>query len=137
MVLKSCGKLSALREGKEVHCFVLKVGFELNHFVGTTLVDMYSRGGSIALASKVFSKMVVRNVVAWTSMINGYISCGDVVSARGLFDLAPERDVVMWNTIISGYIERGDMVAARTLFDVMPNDVLEYFTKWLCKQWRC
>ncbi|XP_031256265.1 pentatricopeptide repeat-containing protein At1g08070, chloroplastic-like [Pistacia vera] len=129
VVLKSCMKSSALREGEEVHCFVIKNGFGANHYVGTTLIELYSGGNVIKAAYKVFGEMVERNVVVWTSMINGYISCGDIASARCLFDLAPERDVILWNTMVSGYIELGDMLEARKLFDHMPKkDVMSWNT---------
>ncbi|XP_061340526.1 pentatricopeptide repeat-containing protein At1g08070, chloroplastic-like [Gastrolobium bilobum] len=129
MVVKSCGKMNAVREGEEVHCLVVKCGFKSNQFAGTALIEMYSTWGSTGNAYKVFGEMYERNVVAWTAIIGAYISCGDMVSARCLFDLAPERDVVLWNTVISGYIELGDMVAARELFDKMPNrDVMSWNT---------
>ncbi|KAK7282436.1 hypothetical protein RIF29_11203 [Crotalaria pallida] len=120
MVVKCCGKVNAVREGEEVHCVVVKMGFMSNPFVGTSLIDMYSSRGSVGDAYKVFGEMHQRNVVAWTAVIRAYISCGDMVSARRFFDLAPARDVVLWNTVVSGYIESGDMVAARKLFDKMP-----------------
>ncbi|XP_057962706.1 pentatricopeptide repeat-containing protein At1g08070, chloroplastic [Malania oleifera] len=129
VVLKSCGKVFAIREGKEMHCFSIKLGFRSNSFVGTTLIDMYSGGGEIGSAYKVFGEMLLRNVVTWTSMVNGYILCRDINSARRLFDLTPERDVILWNTMVSGYIEFGDMLAARKLFDEMPNrDVMSWNT---------
>jgi pentatricopeptide repeat protein len=129
IILKSCGKVNACVEGQEVHGVAIKAGFRANPFVGTTLIDMYARGGAIGAAYKVFGEMVERNVVSWTSMISGYILCRKMVSARRLFDLAPERDVVLWNTMVSGYIEFGDMLAARKLFDEMPNrDVMSWNT---------
>ncbi|KAJ8440265.1 hypothetical protein Cgig2_001600 [Carnegiea gigantea] len=129
MVLKSCGKLSALCEGAQVHSFVFKNGFKANKFVGNTLIEMYSGAGESRLAYKVFGEMPLRNIVAWTSMINGFISCGYMEAARNLFDLAPERDVVLWNTVVSGYIEIGDMETARKLFDEMPlKDVMSWNT---------
>ncbi|KAL3582145.1 hypothetical protein D5086_016477, partial [Populus alba] len=109
VILKSCVKINALKEGEEVHCFVIKSGFRANPFVATTLIDM--------------------NVIAWTAMINGYITCCDLVTARRLFDLSPERDIVLWNTMISGYIEAKDVIRARELFDKMPNkDVMSWNT---------
>ncbi|XP_021910129.1 pentatricopeptide repeat-containing protein At1g08070, chloroplastic [Carica papaya] len=129
IVLKSCLRTNAIREGVEVHCFVIKGGFRANQFVGTALIDMYSGGELIGAAYRVFSEMIDRNVVAWTSMINGYILCGDIVSARRLFELAPERDVVLWNTMISGYIESWNMAEASKLFDQMPmKDVMSWNT---------
>lgn len=121
MILKSCGKCSALCEGEQVHSFVTKNGFKTNPFVGNTLIEMYSSCGEVPRAYKVFDEMPVRNVVAWTSMINGFILCGKINSARELFDLAVEKDVVLWNTMISGYIDVGDMENAHKLFDKMPH----------------
>lgn len=129
IVLRSCGKIGALEEGREVHCFVIKAGFKGNPFIGTSLIDMYSGGREIGSAFKAFSELLDRNVVAWTLMVNGYILCRDTVSARRIFDLAPERDIVLWNTMVSGYIEVGDMLEARKLFDQMPNrDVMSWNT---------
>ncbi|CAI9296772.1 unnamed protein product [Lactuca saligna] len=129
IVLKSCAKLSALKDGERLHCFVVKVGFKSNPFVGTTLIDMYCSGGIISSAYKVFNEISLRNVVTWTSMIRGYISSGDINSARQLFNLAPERDIVMWNTMVSGYIVSCNMNAARELFDVIPNrDLMSWNT---------
>ncbi|KAL4029247.1 hypothetical protein IC575_012474 [Cucumis melo] len=120
LVLKSCAKIGAFVEGEEIHCEVIKGGFEGNQFVATTLIDVYSAGRAIGSAYKVFVGMLERNIVAWTSMISGYILCNGVALARRLFDLAPERDVVLWNIMVSGYIQIGDMKAARKLFDTMP-----------------
>ncbi|XP_010269045.1 PREDICTED: pentatricopeptide repeat-containing protein At1g08070, chloroplastic [Nelumbo nucifera] len=127
-VIKSCGKILDLG-GEEVHCCVIKNGFEANSFVGTTLIDMYSERGAIQLAYQVFSEMAAKNVVAWTAIVRGYIIYGDVGSARLLFDLTLERDVILWNTMISGYIESKNLVEARRLFDEMPNrDVMSWNT---------
>ncbi|KAF5745262.1 pentatricopeptide repeat-containing protein [Tripterygium wilfordii] len=130
IILKSCmGIDNALIVGEQMHCDVIKSGFQSNPFVGTTLIDMYAAGKVIGAAYSVFRGMVERNVVAWTAMINSFFSCGDVTSARSLFDLAPERDTVLWNTMISGYIGVGDIAGARELFDKMPNrDVMMWNT---------
>eukprot|EP01018_Ginkgo_biloba_P008694 Gb_07627 [translate_table: standard] len=41
-VLKTCGSLSALQEGKEIHCHIVKVGFESDLFVGVALVHIHA-----------------------------------------------------------------------------------------------
>ncbi|KAH6771431.1 Tetratricopeptide repeat superfamily protein [Perilla frutescens var. hirtella] len=129
VVLKSCCKLLALREGEEVHCIAVKNGFISNTYVGTNLIELYSAGGRVACAYRAFTEMVDRNVVSWTAMINGYVANGDLVSARRLFDLAPERDVVLWNRMVTAYIELGDMMGAKRLFDMMQcKDLMSYNT---------
>lgn len=120
VVLKSCCKAFALKEGEEVHCLSIKNGFKANTYVGTNLIEFYSGGGHVGCAYRVFTEMILRNVVSWTAMINGYVANGDLISARRLFDLAPERDIVLWNRMVTAHAESGDMVEARKLFDVMP-----------------
>ncbi|MCL7042445.1 hypothetical protein MKW94_004618 [Papaver nudicaule] len=75
-VIRSCGVLSALREGKEVHCNVIKHGFDANEFVQSSLVAMYSRNGEISSSEMVFSEIVDKDVVTWTSLIAGYVQNG-------------------------------------------------------------
>ncbi|XP_072955364.1 pentatricopeptide repeat-containing protein At2g20540 [Typha angustifolia] len=128
-VIKSCDCTSSAREGEELHCVVIKTGFESDGFVGPALIGMYSSRGGIDLAREVFAQMSVKNVVVSTAMIVAYLSIGDVVSAHEIFDRTLERDVILWNTMVLGYAARGDMVAARLLFDRMPNrDVMSWNT---------
>ncbi|GFP85354.1 pentatricopeptide repeat-containing protein at1g08070, partial [Phtheirospermum japonicum] len=131
VVLKSCARSSSLRKGEQIHCLAVKNGFKSNTYVGTNLIELYSCVGQVGPAHRVFTEMVIRNVVSWTAMINGYVSKGDLFSARRLFDLAPERDIVLWNRIIVGYSESGDMVEARRLFDSMPGKDLMSFNTLL------
>ena len=92
----------ALREGLEVHCVVLKNGFCVNLYVGTSLVEMF-----------------VRSLVSWTAVIVGFARCGDMSEARKLFDVMPDRDIVASNVMIDGYVKMGCMDLARDLFDKM------------------
>eukprot|EP01018_Ginkgo_biloba_P017187 Gb_23320 [translate_table: standard] len=70
-VLKACAGLSALQEGREIHYHIVRTGFESDVYVGTALVDMYAKCGSIEDARNVFEKMTERNVVSWNTMIAG------------------------------------------------------------------
>ncbi|RVX12713.1 Pentatricopeptide repeat-containing protein, chloroplastic [Vitis vinifera] len=121
------------RSGEQVHCFLIKCGFRGNPFVGTTLIDMYSAGGTVGDAYKIFCEMFERNVVAWTSMINGYIEGGDMVEARKLFHGCPNRDVMFWNTVLKGYATNGNVEALEGLFEEMPERNIFLGTH----DWRC
>ncbi|TKY58938.1 Pentatricopeptide repeat-containing protein [Spatholobus suberectus] len=129
VVMKSCARASAVKEGEQVHCAAAKRGFMSNTFVGTALIHMYGSASNTGDAYRVFGEMRDKNVFAWTAIVAAHVACRDMVSARRLFGVAPQRDVVLWNTVVSGYIELGDMVAARALFDEMPNrDVMSWNT---------
>lgn len=71
-VLKAVGKLMDVREGKMVHCDVVKIGFENLVFVSNGLVHVYGVCGEVESAYKVFDEMFERNLVTWNSVINGF-----------------------------------------------------------------
>ncbi|KAF7132186.1 hypothetical protein RHSIM_Rhsim09G0134200 [Rhododendron simsii] len=84
-VVRSCAVLSALREGREAHCNIIKNGFDLDVFVQSSLVTMYSQCGETLSSELVFGEMIVRNIVSWTSMIAGYVQNGLFKKGLGLF----------------------------------------------------
>jgi pentatricopeptide repeat protein len=59
-------------------------GCEGNVFVGSSLVDMYAKCGSLEDAWRVFNKMPSRDVVAWNTMIFGHVKCGQGQKALDL-----------------------------------------------------
>ncbi|RVX06296.1 putative pentatricopeptide repeat-containing protein [Vitis vinifera] len=71
-VLTACGSLLALGEGKQIHAYVIRTDHKDNVFVGSALVDMYSKCRSIKSAETVFKRMPQKNVISWTAMLVGY-----------------------------------------------------------------
>uniref|UniRef100_A0A6N2N185 Uncharacterized protein n=1 Tax=Salix viminalis TaxID=40686 RepID=A0A6N2N185_SALVM len=71
-VLTACGGLVALKEGKEIHAFIIRSEYNHNVFVGSALVDMYCKCKSVRYAEAVFKRMTNKNVVSWTAMLVGY-----------------------------------------------------------------
>eukprot|EP01018_Ginkgo_biloba_P008766 Gb_30991 [translate_table: standard] len=84
-VLPALANLAALQRGREVHEDIIRTGFQSNVFVGSALIDMYAKCGSIEDARRVFDKMPERNVVSWTAMIVGYAMHGCGREALQLF----------------------------------------------------
>ncbi|KAK9094220.1 hypothetical protein Scep_025689 [Stephania cephalantha] len=84
-LFRACSCLGSLPLGKSLHAHVIKASFELNVFVGTSLVCMYSRCGSITDAHNTFLGINSPNVAAWTSLINGYAHHGLGTEAISLF----------------------------------------------------
>lgn len=71
-VLKACGKLHDIQQGKHIHDHIKRRGLENDVFVASTLIDMYSRCGSLWDARLVFEKLETRDVVVWNAMISAY-----------------------------------------------------------------
>jgi pentatricopeptide repeat protein len=68
-VIKACAALRTLEDGRLVHKQLIQTGCESDVFVGSSLVDMYAKCGSIEDAWRVFNKMPSQNVVTWSTMI--------------------------------------------------------------------
>ncbi|XP_057820816.2 pentatricopeptide repeat-containing protein At2g22070 [Cryptomeria japonica] len=74
--LKACASIAILEQGKQVHPHIIKSGNEMAAFVGSSLVDMYAKCGSIDDARKAFDKQSKNDVVLWTTIITGYAQHG-------------------------------------------------------------
>ncbi|KAJ0988471.1 hypothetical protein J5N97_006827 [Dioscorea zingiberensis] len=84
-VVRSCAVLSALQEGKQAHCNVIKHGFDSNVYVQSSLITMYACGGEVWDSKIVFDGLEMRNIVAWTAMVAGYAQNGAYEKALGAF----------------------------------------------------
>jgi pentatricopeptide repeat protein len=92
-VLNACASVLALEQGRNTHEQIIQSGFESNVFVGSSLVDMYAKCGSMEDAWRVFTKMPLRDVVTWTAIIFGYVKCGQACKALQLFQQMQREDV--------------------------------------------
>ncbi|CAL5329053.1 unnamed protein product [Camellia sinensis] len=83
--LTACGRNGFLDLGTKVHGFSVVSGFDLDVFLGSSLVDMYAKCGQLEDARKVFDRTPNRNIVCWTSMIAGYVQSDLYKDAIDLF----------------------------------------------------
>ncbi|GFQ03959.1 pentatricopeptide repeat-containing protein at1g71460 chloroplastic [Phtheirospermum japonicum] len=86
-VLPVCGRLKALRNGKEIHAYAVKNGFLPGVSVSTSLMMMYSKCGVLDYSVKLFDKMERKNVIAWTAMIQCYMELKCLDKAIRVFRL--------------------------------------------------
>nr|GMC48607.1 putative pentatricopeptide repeat-containing protein At5g09950 [Ipomoea batatas] len=84
-VLSACASVATLERGMEVHACGIRACLESDVFVGSALVDMYSKCGRIDYASRFFKLMPERNVYSWNSMISGYARHGHGHEALEVF----------------------------------------------------
>lgn len=83
--LAACSCPAALNDGKNIHLAVQKSGCESDVVVGTALINMYAKCGSLHQACNMLDKMPDRNVVSWTTMINAYTQHGHDKEAFQLY----------------------------------------------------
>lgn len=92
-VIRSCSDFATLQLGQQVHVLALKVGFDTNNYVGSSLIFMYSKCGVIEDARKSFEATSKDNAIVWNSIIFGYAQHGQGNIALDLFYLMRERKV--------------------------------------------
>ncbi|KAM2416356.1 hypothetical protein ACFX1W_023337 [Malus domestica] len=86
IALKACARLRALACGKIIHGFVKKhEKVALHMFVGSALIELYSKCGQIGKAMKVFDEFLHLDVFLWTSMVTGYEQNGGPEEALEFF----------------------------------------------------
>ncbi len=84
-VLNACASVLALEDGRCAHKQIIESGWDSDIFVGSSLVDMYAKCGSMEDAWNVFKNMPSQDVVTWTTMILGHVKCGQGQKALELF----------------------------------------------------
>jgi pentatricopeptide repeat protein len=84
-ILSVSSSLPAFEEGKQLHGHIIQTGFDSNAFVGSALVDMYAKSGSIQCARQVLDKMPEQDVISCNAMIAGYVQYGYGEEALKLF----------------------------------------------------
>ncbi|XP_073014834.1 putative pentatricopeptide repeat-containing protein At3g47840 [Primulina eburnea] len=85
-VLSVCGSMSILDQGRQLHANVLTTGLDKTALVQSSLINMYSKCGSIGEAVKIFNLAENDDIVSWTAMINGYAEHGCSQEAIDLFE---------------------------------------------------
>ncbi|KAF6154905.1 hypothetical protein GIB67_018342 [Kingdonia uniflora] len=85
-ILSNCANLEALDQGKEVHCFSIRSGFDLNIYAGSSLVDMYVKCGAMDAAKRTLARMPEKSVVSRNALIAGYVQNNHNEKAITLFN---------------------------------------------------
>ena len=76
-LLKACGIVGSLVIGEKINAEIRNQGLLYNDFfLGTALVDMYSKCGKLDKAREVFENLPMQNVVMWSALIGGYVRNG-------------------------------------------------------------
>lgn len=122
-VICACANLAALIEGKQVHAVLCKTGFVSNLFVSSSLIDMYSKCGSVSDAYNVFSGIEEKNVVMWNAMISGFARHALSMEAMILFEklqqvgLCPNEFTYI--SVLSACSHIGLVEKGKSYFDLM------------------
>ncbi|XXG58495.1 hypothetical protein AAC387_Pa04g0801 [Persea americana] len=101
-VLSACGEVGALAEGRWIHRFMERKD-EMNIFIKTALITMYSKCGDILAARGIFDQCLQRDLVLWSAMMSGYGINGHGLEALKLFRLM-EKEAFRFVLLRSSFV---------------------------------
>ncbi|KAK6126367.1 hypothetical protein DH2020_039892 [Rehmannia glutinosa] len=115
-VVNASAKLGVMHKAKIVDDYIKKMKFSLDVILGTALIDMHAKCGSIEIAREVFDKMTQRNVISWSTMIAAHGYHGEGSKALDLFHMMLDCGIspnnitlvsVLYACSHSGLVEEG------------------------------
>ncbi|ERN13120.1 hypothetical protein AMTR_s00040p00174700 [Amborella trichopoda] len=78
IVMSACANLGCFGFGTQIHCFILKMGFDSFLFLENGLIDFYAKCGFLSDSYKIFSGISLKSMVSWNTIIAGFVhNCGN------------------------------------------------------------
>ncbi|GAB4839773.1 hypothetical protein Ancab_020483 [Ancistrocladus abbreviatus] len=102
-VLSICSNHGYHFEGLQVHCRVISLGFGMNLYVGSSVVDLYMNMGLVQIGMRVLDEMTVRNTAVWNLVCRGFGQLSLWEEVLGLY-LRMKVDGVEPNEITLSYL---------------------------------
>ncbi|KAK3441436.1 hypothetical protein EUGRSUZ_B01821 [Eucalyptus grandis] len=100
--LHATASISALSQGTSIHNQILKSGFVSSTCIGSALIMMYAKCGSLADATRAFEEIKGRTVVCWSAMITAFQQHGCADQAIKMFeDMLAEGTKPDYITLVS------------------------------------
>ncbi|XP_058734662.1 pentatricopeptide repeat-containing protein At5g48910-like [Vicia villosa] len=126
-VLPAISRLGALELGKWVHLYAERNGVRIDEVLGSALVDMYAKCGSIEKATQVFERLSKTNVIAWNAIIGGLAMHGKAKDVLDCFSRMERSGVspsdVTYIAILSACSHAGLVEKGRSIFNDMVSRV--------------
>lgn len=131
-VLVGCSQLETGELGTQVHCLSLKMGYCYNVFVGTGLIDMYSRCYSLEDSRQVFNQMPEKNVITWTSMVTGYAQNEQpdeaMILVKEMLRLEVKPNYVTYNSLLTSFSSPNLLEKCRQIHSRIVKEGFEFNT---------
>ncbi|MED6155089.1 hypothetical protein PIB30_002297 [Stylosanthes scabra] len=122
-LLPACGSSGYIIWGREIHGFILRKGFDVNVFIASALIDMYSKSGNLKDAHTVFNNIRSKNVASWNAMIDCYGKYGMIDSSLELFRKMQEQGLqpneVTFTCLLSACSHSGSVQKGLEIFRSM------------------
>lgn len=124
-LLAACANIFSLDQGKQIHGFMIRNGYDIDIVVRGGLVDMYSKCHCLEYALRVFKEGSAKDVILWNSIFFGCCHNGRGRDVIELFNLMEKEgikpDHITFHGILLACINEGLVRLGSEYFDSMSN----------------
>ncbi|KAI3907921.1 hypothetical protein MKW92_045678 [Papaver armeniacum] len=125
-VISACAHIGALELGNELHHYIMNNGFCLDVYIGSALIDMYSKCGNLDRSLVIFFKLREKNLFCWNAIIEGLAVHGSGEAALDMFRRMEKEKIkpneVTFISVLSACTHSGLVEEARKIFLSMTQD---------------
>ncbi|KAL6648021.1 hypothetical protein ACP70R_012245 [Stipagrostis hirtigluma subsp. patula] len=122
-VLPAYSHLGALQQGMRMHALSVKIGLNLDVYVGTCLIDLYAKCGKLVEAMLLFELLPRRSTGPWNAIIAGLGVHGHGEKALGVFSQMRQEgikpDHVTFVSLLAACSHAGLVDQGQSFFDLM------------------
>ncbi|XP_039114157.1 putative pentatricopeptide repeat-containing protein At3g05240 [Dioscorea cayenensis subsp. rotundata] len=118
-LLKACALCQDEPMGLGLHGYLIKSGFFEDHFVCNSLIDMYSKLGSVGRAEKVIAGMSKRGVVSWSALVSGCVLQGMMKKAFCAFMMMLEDEIIPNLVTMLSIIQASSLMGVHSIFGMI------------------
>ncbi|KAK9083062.1 hypothetical protein Scep_029533 [Stephania cephalantha] len=137
-ILSICARMSNLRHGRELHCYILRRAAIDDHYLFSynSLVHLYANSGKVLEARILFDSMEVKDKFVYTSLISGYAMQGRGREALELFEemilygMKPDHTtmlVVLSACTLSRFVNEGQELFKKMVQEYEIDPQMEHF----------
>ncbi|XP_077224215.1 pentatricopeptide repeat-containing protein At4g13650-like [Tasmannia lanceolata] len=84
-LVSACTDTGVIEYGKWIHMYTIKVGVELDVYIGTALLNMYAKFGDLEFSHRMFERLLEPNLVSWNAILHSYARQGFLEEFMQLF----------------------------------------------------
>ncbi|KAL3644179.1 hypothetical protein CASFOL_012111 [Castilleja foliolosa] len=122
-VLSAAAGQASMRNGKEIHAFLIRRKPDWDVGVENALINMYAKSGSLSSAYAIFERMRDRNLVSWNSIIAAFTYHGlaekAIESFAEMMRMGLKPDYVTFLEILTACNHSGLVNEGETIFNSM------------------
>eukprot|EP00250_Pteridium_aquilinum_P019581 c24490_g13_i2 orf=421-1401(+) len=124
-LLKACAQLKDVEQGRELHAEAARKGLVgTDPYIGSVLVDLYSKVGALEKAQEVFKMLPKQDLVTWTALIGGFADHGRGMQALDLFKQMRSEGVSPNAVTFSCVLKACGSIGAANMGRELHNDIL-------------